>query len=63
MSLMNLNLDAEIETVFLMAREEYSHVSSSLIRQIGKLGGDLSRFLPLPVQEALINKARAGTES
>ncbi|MCZ2341272.1 MAG: pantetheine-phosphate adenylyltransferase [Bacteroidales bacterium] len=59
MSLMNLSLDAEIETVFLMAREEYSHVSSSLLRQIAKLGGDLSRFLPVPVRAALIQKATA----
>ena len=34
MSLMNLNLDPDIETVFLMAKEEFSHVSSSLLRQI-----------------------------
>ena len=34
MSLMNLNLDPEIETVFLMAKEEFSHVSSSLLRPI-----------------------------
>ena len=56
MSLMNRNLDPEIETVFLMAKEEYSHVSSSLLRQIAKLGGDLSKFLPEPVKQALIRK-------
>ena len=56
MSLMNLNLDPEIETVFLMAKEEYSHVSSSMLRQIAKLGGDLSKFLPEPVRAALIRK-------
>lgn len=59
MSLMNLNLDGEIETVFLMAKEEFSHVSSSLLRQIARLGGDLSKFLPPPVKDALIKKARA----
>lgn len=58
MSLMNLNLDPEIETVFLMAKEEFSHVSSSLLRQIAKLGGDLSKFLPDPVGRALVLKAR-----
>ena len=45
MSLMNLNLDPEIETVFLMAKEEFSHVSSSLLRQIAMLEGELSKFL------------------
>lgn len=59
MSLMNLNLDPEIETVFLMAREEYSHVSSSLLRQIAVLGGDLTKFLPPAVQEVLIQKCAA----
>ena len=60
MSLMNLHLDAEIETVFLMAKEEFSHVSSSLLRQIAKLGGDLTKFLSDPVRDALIAKARNG---
>jgi len=59
MSLMNLHLDPAIETVFLMAKEEFSHVSSSLLRQIAALGGDLSKFLPDPVKTALIAKARS----
>jgi pantetheine-phosphate adenylyltransferase len=58
MSLMNRNLDSEIDTVFLMANEEFSHVSSSLLRQIAALGGDLSKFLPEPVRKALIARAR-----
>ena len=58
MSLMNLNLDPEIETVFLMAKEEFSHVSSSFLRQIATLGGDVSRFLPAPVSAALAARAR-----
>ena len=62
MSLMNLNLDPGIETVFLMAKEEFSHVSSSLLRQIAAFGGelDLSKFLPDPVKGALIRKATGG---
>ena len=58
MSLMNRNLDPEIETVFLMAKEEFSHVSSTLLRQIAAFGGDLSKFLPDPVRTALIERAR-----
>ena len=58
MSLMNLNLDPEIETVFLMAKEEFSHVSSSLLRQIATLGGDVSKFLPASVGSALVDRAR-----
>ena len=58
MSLMNLNLDPGIETVFLMAKEEFSHVSSSLLRQVAALGGDLSKFLPDPVKGPLVEHAR-----
>ncbi len=58
MSLMNLNLDREIETVFLMASELYSHVSSSLLRQIATFGGDLSNFLPAAVKRALEARVR-----
>jgi pantetheine-phosphate adenylyltransferase len=48
MTLANRKLDPEIETVFLMADEEFSHVSSSLIKQITPLAGDeeLARFVP-----------------
>ena len=58
MSLMNLNLDPQVETVFLMAKEEFSHVSSSLLRQIAVLEGDLSKFLPPEVNRALCERAR-----
>ena len=58
MSLMNLNLDSGIETVFLMASEQFSHVSSSLLRQIASLGGDLSKFLPEAVKKPLLNRAK-----
>jgi len=58
MSMANRKLDDDIETVFLMADEEYSHVSSSLIKQIATLAGDeeLLRFVPQVVAEALREK-------
>jgi pantetheine-phosphate adenylyltransferase len=58
MSLMNLNLDPEIETVFLMAKEGYSHVSSTLLRQIATFGGNLEKFLPSVVKQALEARVR-----
>lgn len=48
MSLANMTLDSEIETVFLMAKDIYSHLSSSLLKQIAAFGGDLGKFLPTP---------------
>jgi pantetheine-phosphate adenylyltransferase len=53
MSLTNLALDAELETVFLMAREEYSHISSTLIKQIAMFQGPLDQFVPPDVRDAM----------
>jgi len=58
MSLANLALDPEIETVFLMAKDEYSHVSSTLIRQIATLGGTLDKFVPPGIKEELLQRVR-----
>ena len=58
MSLMNHNLDPEIETVFLMAKESYSHLSSSMLRQIATFGGNLTNFVPPDIRDALIKRVR-----
>ena len=57
MTLANRKLDPDIETVFLMADEAFSHVSSSLIKQIAPLAGDdeLAKFVP----RAIIGRLRA----
>ena len=55
MTLANRKLDADVETVFLMADAAYSHISSSLLKQITPLADDtaLLRFVPPPVVAAL----------
>ncbi len=55
MTLANRKLDPSVETVFLMADAEYSHISSSLLKQITPLADDerLLRFVPRPVVAAL----------
>ncbi len=58
MSLTNLALDHEIETVFLMAKEPHSHVRGTLLRQIAIFGGELRPFVPAEVQEALEKRAK-----
>jgi pantetheine-phosphate adenylyltransferase len=58
MSLTNLALDPEIETVFLMAKETYSHISGTLLRQIANLGGDLEKFVPPEIKIALEARVR-----
>ena len=57
MSLTNLALDSELETIFLMAREHYSHISGTLLRQIAMFGGDLSHFVPPEIEQALVKRA------
>lgn len=58
MSLANMALDPDIETVFLLAKDIYSHLSSSLLKQIAVLGGDLSKFIPPDVAKAMLQKIR-----
>jgi pantetheine-phosphate adenylyltransferase len=53
---MNRHLCAELETMFLTPSEEYAFISSSVIREIAKLGGDVSSFVPELVKEALVTK-------
>jgi len=64
MSLTNQRLDPEIETVFLMADGEYSHASSSLIKQVARYGGAeaLSRFVPAMLLGPVMDKIRSEQE-
>lgn len=50
---MNRRLDPDVETMFLTPDERYSFISSSLVREIASLGGDVSGFVPAVVREAL----------
>jgi len=64
MALANHTIAPDLETVFLMASEDYSHISSTLIKQIAMMGqdasaGQLGKFVPAPVVEPLLAKVRA----
>jgi pantetheine-phosphate adenylyltransferase len=56
MALMNRKLDAEVETIFLMPKEEYTYLSSRIVKEIARLGGDVSGFVPACVAKALRRK-------
>ncbi|MBV9265308.1 MAG: pantetheine-phosphate adenylyltransferase [Acidobacteriaceae bacterium] len=58
MALINRRLRPETETIFLMAGEEYSFVSSRMIKEIFRLNGDVSGFVPPLVAERLREKFR-----
>ncbi len=53
MALMNRKLSDKIETIFLMPRDTYTYLSSTIIKEIGRLGGDISSFVPPVVEEAM----------
>ena len=56
MALMNRSLNEEISTVFLMPHAKYTHVSSSMVREVASLGGKVSEYVPPHVDKALKEK-------
>jgi len=63
MALMNKKLDKACETVHLMPSEQYTYLSSSVIREIASLGGSVSEFVPPNVDKRLRQKAGAATRT
>lgn len=59
MTLMNRRLNEEIETIFLMPSEQYSFLSSSLVKEVASLGGDVSEHVSPSVREALDERFRS----
>ena len=53
MALMNRKLESNVETIFLMPKEEYTYLSSRIVKEIARLGGDVSGFVPAAVAKAL----------
>ncbi|HMQ02450.1 MAG TPA: pantetheine-phosphate adenylyltransferase [Pyrinomonadaceae bacterium] len=61
MALMNRKLEPTIETVFLMADEAYSYVSSTLMKQVFLLGGRVAGLIPEPIEEKMREKLGRST--
>jgi pantetheine-phosphate adenylyltransferase len=55
---MNRQLAPDIETIFLPTNEESFYVSSSLVREVGMMGGDVSRLVPKVIMPTLKKKFR-----
>lgn len=60
MALMNRRLQPHLETIFLPAGEQYSFVSSRLVKEVIRLGGDISGLVPPPVEARLREKMKSG---
>ncbi|HUP48856.1 MAG TPA: pantetheine-phosphate adenylyltransferase [Thermoanaerobaculia bacterium] len=58
MALMNRELSPEVETIFMLPAVEYTYVSSRLVKEVFRLGGDVARLVPPPVLDSL--RARLG---
>ncbi len=63
MALINRKLAPDIETLFLMPAEEYSYVSSSRVREIAALDGDIRRYVTPKTHEALLAKIHSRQET
>lgn len=53
MALVNRRLAPQVETLFLTSREEHSYISSSVVKQVATLGGDVSEMVPAIINQAL----------
>ena len=56
MALMNRKQNQALDTVFLMPDERFTYLSSSIVKEIAKLGGDISKFVPISVEKIIKNK-------
>lgn len=56
MTAMNYQLSPQLETLFIMSPPQYMYLSSSIVREISKMGGDIQQFVPPCVYEALKKK-------
>jgi pantetheine-phosphate adenylyltransferase len=60
MALMNRRLASGVETIFLMPKEDYSYISSRIVKEVARLGGDVSGVVSTPVDVALRRKFADG---
>ena len=58
MAIMNRKLAPDLETIFLMPKEEYSVISSKAVRDIGMMGGDITGLVPEVLQERIAMRLR-----
>ncbi|HVK58273.1 MAG TPA: pantetheine-phosphate adenylyltransferase [Candidatus Kapabacteria bacterium] len=60
LALMNRKLNEKVETIFMMPKESYTFISSRMIKEVARLGGNVSSFVPAHVEQALHKKVGNG---
>ncbi len=58
MAMMNFHLNPEIVTIFMMPDEQYIHINSAVIKNVSRLNGDISTYIPKSVEVCLNNKRK-----
>jgi pantetheine-phosphate adenylyltransferase len=56
LALMNRKLNEDVETIFMMPKDTYTFLSSRIVKEIARLGGDVSAFVPEHVRKALVTR-------
>jgi len=59
MALINKKLNPNLETYFLAASEKYTYISSTIVKELGRYGSDLSEFVPIEILEDVQNRLRS----
>lgn len=60
MALVNKKINSEVETLFMVSSSEYAYLSSSIVKEVAMLGGEISCFVPEEVKQALKSKFKGG---
>lgn len=62
LALMNRKLNERVETIFMMPRDTYTFLSSRIVKEIARLGGDITSFVPANVAQALLERFGTSTK-
>ena len=61
MALANKKLEPGIETMFMASSEKYTYLSSTVVKELGKYGADLSEFVPVEIMDDIKDKLKSGS--
>ncbi len=62
LALMNRNLNERVETIFMMPKDTYTYLSSRMIKEIARLGGEVNAFVPAHIKAALDGKFKTSSK-
>jgi pantetheine-phosphate adenylyltransferase len=62
LALMNRHLNSSIETIFMMPKDKYTFLSSRMVKEVSRLGGDIRGFVPEPIYRTMLLRQGAGDE-